>query len=202
MKLIKLIILTFFILVLGFSVAYTTIATGRCVKGNCKNGFGKKVYYDSSSYEGHFQNWERDGKGTLLARNGKNYQGNWKAGKKNGYGKYSFSNGESYEGYFVEDHKEGKGKFTWSDGTALLCTWNNNEPNGTGLLIFPDSKSYSGFYKNGVIFSGEGIYIYDDRSRYLGEWKEGKRNGFGKLFTAEGVELKSGTWRDDTFVSN
>ncbi|WP_061249899.1 hypothetical protein [Leptospira alstonii] len=51
--------------------------------GNCKNGFGSKVYWDGRKYIGQWKNGDADGYGVLVAKDQKIlYSGKWKEGKQ------------------------------------------------------------------------------------------------------------------------
>ncbi|WP_173380619.1 hypothetical protein [Leptospira mayottensis] len=51
--------------------------------GNCKNGFGSKIYWDGKKYIGQWKNGEANGYGVLVAKDQKIlYSGKWKEGKQ------------------------------------------------------------------------------------------------------------------------
>ena len=55
---------------------------------NLKDGIGKMVYADGSSYHGYFVSGHRCGEGIFHYSNQDRYSGAWKRGKKHGYGTY------------------------------------------------------------------------------------------------------------------
>ena len=104
---------------------------------------------DGSRYTGEFVNDKREGKGKLLASNGKTiYEGSWqndeingqgqlwyadrsryegelKAGRRNGYGKlFNSENKLVYEGEWVDNLRHGKGTMTAADGSRKIGAWN------------------------------------------------------------------------------
>ncbi len=51
--------------------------------GNCKNGFGSKIYWDGKKYIGQWKNGEANGYGVLVAKDQKIlYSGKWEEGKQ------------------------------------------------------------------------------------------------------------------------
>ncbi|WP_176087431.1 hypothetical protein [Leptospira alexanderi] len=51
--------------------------------GDCKNGFGSKIYWDGKKYIGQWKNGEANGYGVLVAKDQKIlYSGKWKEGKQ------------------------------------------------------------------------------------------------------------------------
>ena len=51
--------------------------------------------------------------------------------------------------------------------------------------------------------NGQGTYYYTDGSWWTGEWKNainGKKNGFGTEYEADGTVLRSGNWVDNKYV--
>jgi hypothetical protein len=53
------------IVVLGLLVCTNVYA--KCIKGNCKNGFGIWVYPDGTTYEGNWKNHKFEGLGSVMA---------------------------------------------------------------------------------------------------------------------------------------
>ena len=48
--------------------------------------------------------------------------------------------------------------------------------------------------------NGQGIMYKVDGSKWTGEWKNGKRNGSGTEYAADGTVLRSGNWVDNEYV--
>ncbi|EMY76009.1 hypothetical protein LEP1GSC060_2267 [Leptospira weilii serovar Ranarum str. ICFT] len=70
-------------LVVGLSFGgYFFFLKGSCT-GNCKNGFGSKVYWDGKKYVGQWKNGDADGYGVLVGKDQKIlYSGQWKEGEQ------------------------------------------------------------------------------------------------------------------------
>lgn len=110
-----------------------------CVSGDCSNGYGKKVFTNST------------------------YEGNFKNGKENGQGKMISWNKSIYEGSFLDGQKHGKGIFTWANGDQYIGDWVNGYRTGSGTYIwgkgkFEDDKYEGAFYNNSR--TGWGKYTY------------------------------------------
>jgi hypothetical protein len=93
------------------------IAKAQCLSGNCENGNGIMNYSDGK-YEGNYVNKLKEGKGTMIWKNGETYTGDFKNNLFNGNGKYSWPQGIIYEGEWVDNNRNGKGKVIFSDGTT------------------------------------------------------------------------------------
>lgn len=129
-----------------------------CISGDCKNGYGKYVYYNGY-YEGNFKNGYRDGFGKYYFDIGDYYVGNFKENKFNGKGKYYYTSGERYDGEWKEQRHHGFGVLFeadglfkdgyWADGTyqgkdakpSGYDVWvRNNYSNGTGNMASNNTK--------------------------------------------------------------
>ncbi|MFL2524955.1 MAG: MORN repeat-containing protein [Pelagibacteraceae bacterium] len=94
-----------------FTKAITKTKIKDCVKGNCENGFGKRIY-KNGVYEGNFKNTLRHGKGSYAWKNGNKFVGEWIKGKGvKGTFEYKKS-GDIYTGDFKRSNfsKHGFGK--------------------------------------------------------------------------------------------
>jgi len=62
----------------------------KCTRDNGKknkmHGRGLLVWRDGKRYEGEFVNDKRDGKGTFIWKDGRKYEGDWQDGKQHGIG--------------------------------------------------------------------------------------------------------------------
>ena len=67
---------------------------GKCIQGNCKNGYGIFASGDGRVYEGLWKNGLFDGMGKLTFISGSKYTGEFKKGLMHGYGKINLPNGE------------------------------------------------------------------------------------------------------------
>ncbi|MBE8398834.1 hypothetical protein [Leptospira borgpetersenii] len=65
-----------------FGSSYFIFLKESC-NGDCKNGFGSKIYWDGKKYIGQWKNGEENGYGILVAKDQKIlYSGKWKEGKQ------------------------------------------------------------------------------------------------------------------------
>ncbi|EMF81678.1 MORN repeat protein [Leptospira weilii serovar Topaz str. LT2116] len=65
-----------------FGSSYFIFLKESC-NGDCKNGFGSKIYWDGKKYIGQWKNGEANGYGVLVAKDQKIlYSGKWKEGKQ------------------------------------------------------------------------------------------------------------------------
>lgn len=118
------------------------VYTGSVVDGK-RQGTGKYVWKDGTTYEGNWNNNVMEGNGKLTTPDGDIYEGNFENGKKNGKGKYNFSNGDIYEGEFKNDIMNGTGKYTFADGDTYEGEFSNNKFNGNGTYT-KDGIKYTG----------------------------------------------------------
>ena len=63
---------------------------GKCVSGDCANGFGKYVWSNGSYHEGQWINNKKNGQGVFYYENGDFRKGNFKDDLLNGYRRKSF----------------------------------------------------------------------------------------------------------------
>ena len=73
---------------------------GRCVEGDCLDGFGTIRWPSGESYVGSFRKGRRDGPGTFSWPDGRQYIGEWRDGQPGGLGTRIFANGRYKAGYF------------------------------------------------------------------------------------------------------
>ncbi|MDX1942765.1 MAG: caspase family protein [Saprospiraceae bacterium] len=156
------------------SVAFLRAQQGKCIKGNCLNGYGEYIFANGDAYKGDFQGGKIQGQGILLFKNGDKYLGAWVNQQRQGRGRFVFVNGDEYVGEFSLDKFNGEGKLTFTNGNR-----------------------YEGAFKNNV-FDGFGIMYYKDGSRFSGIWINGKREGEGTMYLTNGETLK-GEWKDDQY---
>ncbi|MGF1533993.1 MAG: hypothetical protein ACFCUI_09830 [Bernardetiaceae bacterium] len=142
---------------------------GRCMSGNCQNGFGE-----------------------ALSESGR-YIGSFKEGKFNGKGTYYYKKGGVYKGDFKDNFREGQGIYVWSDQSFYDGQWQNNQRSGTGIMKYADEGKYIGTWQNNRRH-GKGTMYYPNGDRYEGDWKFGQPNGFGTMFYKDHKEY--GVWMD------
>ena len=80
------------IVVMSFFLSTSVFSAVKCIKGNCKNGYGILSGSDGRKYEGNFENGKFHGKGIHTWPSGKiiKYEGNYKNGKIDGKGTLEF----------------------------------------------------------------------------------------------------------------
>ncbi|WP_224483469.1 tetratricopeptide repeat protein [Robertkochia aurantiaca] len=99
-----------------------------CIVGNCKEGYGEKVYKDGDRFEGYWKNGQKHGKGTYFWKDGRKLIGFWKDGSKEGFGKFYSVNGNVTEGEFRNDKWNGLGTYYDSSGNVIFAgEWFNGE---------------------------------------------------------------------------
>ena len=65
-----------------------------------------------------------------------------------------------------------------------------------------DGSKYTGEWKDDTM-NGQGTFYETDGSWWTGEWKNGrngKKNGLGTEYAADGTVLRSGNWVDNKYV--
>jgi len=147
---------------------------GRCVSGNCTDGFGKYEYSTPAGmvYEGNFSNGKRHGEGTIKNADGSGYTGDFKDGFMHGKGVFTFANGDRYAGEMANDRIQGIGTATFQSGEKLTGTWADNWiVNGSGT-VYDGQNIYRGQVVNGK-YEGEGIYTYATGKKFTGTFRDG-----------------------------
>lgn len=103
-----------------------------CIKGDCKNGYGKYMLTSISYYEGFFINGKR-----LL-------------------GEYRYENRDKYNGEFNSNGKrEGTGVYTYANGNVYKGQWLNDKKHGLGIFKYKNGKTYYENYSNDVRISSK-----------------------------------------------
>lgn len=122
-------------------------SAAQCIKGDCVNGFGEKMYPDSSRFVGQFEKGAKKS-GTYFYRNGDSYKGSFEKNQRSGFAIYKYKSGEEFTGTYVNDEKA-YGKYRYSNGEVYTGTFENNKPDGYGILISKDGKKWEGQWENG-----------------------------------------------------
>ena len=194
------------------------------VKNNRITGEGTYTFNNGDTYTGKVLNGLRDGFGVFKSHKNIYYEGEWKKGLKHGKGKISQGNME-LEGEWDKGILCGKCRIKWKSGNIFEGELKNNLMDGNGFMIWYNKKEkYIGQWKNNLQ-NGFGIHIYytDDnninennnnnqnvnnnsnnnnndnkyfRNRYIGQYKDGKRNGYGKMFYNNGC-IYEGYWKNN-----
>ncbi len=76
---------------------------GKCLKGDCDNGFGYYAWPDGTKYKGNFVDGKRHGHGAVLMPSGAKYVGDWQQDMRWGKGKATYKNGKVVEGDWVKN---------------------------------------------------------------------------------------------------
>jgi serine/threonine protein kinase len=182
--------------------------------------------YKGDRYVGRFKDHKYHGKGSYTYADGSNYVGEWKEGRMTGRAVFSYANGDKYVGGFLDDKYHGQGKYTNKEGQTFEGNYVQDKRVGKGIIRFPDGETQESFYVDDkatnpitVRFSrgdtyigdvnpetnrwqGRGTYSFKDGRRFVGEYRDGKRNGFGTMYRADGTIDQNGIWRDDEFISS
>ena len=119
-----------------------------------------------------------DGFGTLIARNGICYQGDWVNGQRHGWGIFTKPDGYRYEGEFKHNKKHGKGIFFKAKHNNVFeGEFADNLPNGYGIRYNPEGPGgpviHRGTFKNGL-YHGKGELRFSNCTSFFGTWCEGK----------------------------
>lgn len=96
-----------------------------------RNGIGKLIFDNKTTYAGQFKDGFFEGSGILTQTDGAKYEGDFQVGKYHGYGIYSAPNGMKYEGQF----QDGRYCGVWRSCNYLCVP---NRVRGYGLVTFSD----------------------------------------------------------------
>jgi hypothetical protein len=193
-------------LILTLLHSSSLLAQTKCIKGDCKNGFGileenhiryegefkdgrfngqgTMIFLDSSKwagdkYIGEFKNDYRNGKGRYEYSHGSVFEGSYLKNKENGFGTYTWPNGHKYSGEFKNGYRQGLGTYFYSDGEWSKGYWDKDELHGTAYYYFDSSACYYGNWIRGIR-TGKGVFL-DTGLVYTGELKNNVFNGYGEI---------------------
>lgn len=206
-------VLMLFVLVCVF---VCTGCAGRCISGDCSDGYRTFMYKDGKEYTGYVSNGKANGQGTLKFPTGENYVGGFKDGEFHGQGAATLVNGDKYVGEFLDSKFSGDGTYFWPDGRKYVGKWLDGKTNGQGLLTWPNGASYEGVFQSGKIttgnwanavgdkytgefvdgqFGGQGVYAWSNGRSYVGKFLKGNLNGLGTFSWPDGRK-HFGEWKD------
>lgn len=155
-----------------------------------------KIYYSNGDiYEGEINNYLRNGKGKFIS-DSETYEGNWEDDQKNGEGTLIYKDGSKYKGNFKNNQFNGQGKIESNDGFYYSGEFLNNQMDGKGFLKGSNGHIYNGDFKNGL-FHGEGEFKWINQSKveiYKGSYSFGKKDGIG-TFTLSDGNIYKGEWK-------
>lgn len=150
-------------------------------------------------YTGDFKDGKMTGEGEILYSNFSKYRGGVQNGMKHGEGRIDYPNGNYYKGGWKLNKKSGYGITEWKNrGELYEGEWEDNNLNGYGTYLWFEQNRkinilvnrYQGEFKNGKR-NGKGCFYYADGSVYIGEWFENSKDGFAILIQDDGnIEVK------------
>lgn len=173
-----------------------------------KNGFGKILFSDKSSFVAFFTNNLANGICSYFDNKNGNYVGEYLRGIPNGFGIFSsnsvkitgnfFSNSFSgvveetnsygnssvdasnyvFTGSYENNKKNGIGTFVWADGTVYEGEFVDNEMSGFCVITYPNGNKFKGEILNSEM-NGYGEFYFSNGKKYFGFYKHDKRDGFG-----------------------
>ena len=167
----------------------TALKTG-CIKGNCVNGKGTKIWPNGDKYNGNWKNEKPHGLGTFIWVNGTKYIGDWEFGIQNGQGTVTWANGDKYIGGRKNGKADGQGTFIFANGITQSGEWKN------GNLIERDSSGKAIGCVEGNCDNGKGTGVWEKGFKYVGEWKMQNMHGFG-IGTWPNGDRYEGDWVND-----
>jgi hypothetical protein len=141
--------LTFVFTVSSFFFLSSVRFFAQCVKGDCKEGIGTKLYPDSSIFTGTFKDGKKTS-GTYKYRSGDTYIGTFKDNLRDGIATYNYANGDIFYGFYEEDNKV-FGTYRYVNGDIYEGTFDNNLPNGHGTITTSNGKVVHGEWTNGKL---------------------------------------------------
>ena len=156
-----------------------------------KEGFGISIDKNGNKYIGNWKDDNFNGKGRIISINGDYYEGDWKSGIIEGFGIfYSSSNNYKYEGTFKNNKFDGKGKLTYEkENIKYVGYFKNGVKEGKGKMIFGNKSKYEGQFKNDL-FCGEGTFEWPDGRKYIGRWKNNCMEGIGEFIFDDNTRYK------------
>ena len=156
---------------------------------------------------------------------GASYIGQVVDGKRQGLGVAELGNGERQAGDWDADRLNGLGTVRLSDDTRYAGQWRDGQSTGLGVRERPGIERSEGNFVAGrlegpgvrrtltdpnVVQSGEfqsdqldgpGVEAIGDRERYAGGFRNGRRQGYGQVTSADGT-VRAGLWEDGKLVDS
>ena len=194
-------------------VSTTTASNKGCVRGDCKNGWGK-YNYDNGYYDGYWSNGNKTGYGLYGWNDGGTYLGNWQNDEMTGYGVYTAANKDIIKGIFVNGELNGlgvtktgdkwdQGKYSngnlidrydfYSTNATTGCTVGDCQ-NKYGKMVWSNGDTYVGFFKNGQLHLG--TYTFSSGASYSGQFNgQSQFHGMGRWWS-DGGDYYGGSWKN------
>ena len=146
-------------------------------------------------YDGCFVAGLFEGAGTLCScdalamRDGRRYEGEWRAGRRDGEGVAEWDDGRYYHGGWREDARHGRGLFRWGK-LRYEGEWARGKMHGGGEQRFADGSRYEGQYVEGKRH-GRGRFTFPDGSYYTGGFQGDQFHGAdGAFFHRSGEPME------------
>ena len=124
--------------------------SGKCVKGDCKNGLGNATFSDGSKYSGNWVGGNRTYGKFFDKIETRTYTGTWSGGLKNGNFTVVYSDGTKGFGKYVNNKQQGIWEYKSADGSPSVETYNNGKVTYT--------SDYKG-YKKSTDASGNEYFV-------------------------------------------
>lgn len=134
---------------------------GKCISGDCKNGYGAWVAKNNESFAGQFKAGSIS-YGAYTWPDGDSYIGSWKNVKPNGEGVFFYKTADLYIGQMVGGKRQGQGTLIAINGMRYVGGFENDLRDGFGTL----------YDVNGTVY-------------YKGNW----RNNFGADYVKKQVAI-------------
>merc|ERR1711939_1149555 len=131
-----------------------------------ESGAGCTTYYDKSArYDGDWNSFLRQGKGTFEFVSGTSYEGHWDGGCIQSDGgtttcQAKFNNGDVYQGEWANGCMAGQGEYRYANGDVYTGGWANNQREGPGLYKYSNGGVYLGAWRGGRWLRG-GVEDWD-----------------------------------------
>jgi len=180
------------------------VLSAQCISGNCRDGFGVRVWPDGSRYMGGFVQGNRQGIGTCFWVNGSRFFGEWRGDRPEGAGVFIQAKGLRQQGLWKkgrlqEENAAWVQEKLFAQASQMQGCLSGDCLGGQGVLI-SQGDIYMGDLRRGLRH-GIGICYYFNGSEYRGQWQDDKQHGNGQLTYADGTRRK-GFFQENTFAGN
>lgn len=199
--------------VLGLLSLWAVSLSAQCISGDCTNGRGTFVFPSGARYTGDFKNGEIHGVGVCYYTDGSKYSGEWRHRYPEGRGTKTYADGFKRTGLWKrgkpvdesgnlqEDYIAKRKEERSDDGTNIQSGCLKGDcKNGPGVFAYSDGSKYEGAFINGK-FEGAGTFYFANGDVYTGQFKANFPHGQGKRATAGGLS-EEGEWREGEFIGS
>ena len=172
------------------------------------NGQGTFTFANGDKFVGEFKDSARDGQGTLTLRDGMKHVGEWRINMRYGQGIEYASNGSiTRQGRWennilVQSFAVDAQRFPFNSPTqtasAQPSTAERVQLAAAAQSQLPPCQSNDVSRWTNCF----GTYIWTYGDKYVGEWKDGKANGQGIDYRANGTIIRSGRYAGDNLVQS